>query len=246
MVIPTCSRCGKVIPSEDINVANDVAYCRACNLSHQLSSLTQGTEVDGDVDLNNPPAGAWYASDGMGPVIGATHRSLSGALGALAISLFWNGIVSVFVLVALAGTLRNLGITLPHWFPAPKMNGAPMGVGMTIFLWLFLTPFIVIGLTMIGAFLSSLGGRTEVRVTNAEGVVFTGIGTLGYRRRFDASGVKDVRLDDRQWRNSNGNLQHKTCIVIETREGKQVKLGSMLTPERRKFVAGAVRKVLWG
>src|ERR1035438_2096743 len=33
MVIPTCSRCGKVIPSEDVNVANDVAYCRACNLS---------------------------------------------------------------------------------------------------------------------------------------------------------------------------------------------------------------------
>ena len=246
MMIPTCFRCGKVIPSEDINVANDVAYCRACNLSHQLSALTQGTEVDGDVDLNNPPAGAWYISDGMGPVIGATHRSLGAALGALAISLFWNGIVSVFVLVALAGTLRNLDITLPHWFPAPNMNGAPMGVGMTIFLWIFLTPFIVIGWVMIGAFLSSLGGRTEVRVNNAEGVVFTGIGTLGYRRRFDASVVKDVRLDDRQWRNSNGNLQQKTCIVIETREGKQVKLGSMLTPERRKFVAGAVRKVLWG
>jgi hypothetical protein len=43
-----------------------------------------------------------------------------------------------------------------------------------------------------------------------------------------------------------GNLQHKTCIVIETREGKQVKLGALLTPERRGFVAGAVRKVLWG
>ena len=246
MMIPTCFRCGKVIPSEDINVANDVAYCRACNLSYQLSALTQGTEMAGDVDLNHPPAGAWYTSEGMGPVIGATHRSLGAALGALAISLFWNGIVSVFVLVALAGTLRNLGITLPHWFPAPNMNGAPMGVGMTIFLWIFLTPFIVIGLIMIGAFLSSLGGRTEVRVNNAEGVVFTGIGALGYRRRFDASAVNDVRLDDRQWRNSNGNLQQKTCIVIETREGKQVKLGSMLTPERRKFVAGAVRKVLWG
>ena len=99
---------------------------------------------------------------------------------------------------------------------------------------------------MIGAFLSSLGGRTEVRVNNAEGVVFTGIGPLGYRRRFDASAVKDVRLDEQQWRNKNGSLQQKTSIVIETREGKQVKLGSMLTPERRKFVAGAVRKVLWG
>jgi hypothetical protein len=244
MVIPTCSRCGKVIPSEDVNVANDVAYCRACNLSHKLSALTQGTELDIVTDLNHPPAGAWYINDGTGPVIGATHRSLGTALGALAISLFWNGIV--FVLVALAGTLLNLGVPLPHWFPAPNMNGSPMSVGMTIFLWIFLTPFIVIGLVMIGAFLSALGGRTEVRIRNAEGVVFTGIGSLGYRRRFDASAVKDVRIDDKQWRDSDGGRQRKTYILIETREGKLIKFGSMLAEERRKFLAGAVRKVLWG
>jgi hypothetical protein len=246
MVTPMCSKCGKAIPSEDVNVANDVAYCRACNLSHKLSALTEGTELDAIIDLNNPPAGAWYRNNGMGPVIGATHRSLGSALGALAISLFWNGIVSVFVLVALAGTLRNLGIPLPHWFPAPNMNGSPMSVGMTIFLWLFLTPFILIGLAMIGAFLSSLGGRTEVQMANAEGTVFVGIGTLGYRRRFDASAVKDVRLADTRWRDRDGDPQRKTYIIIETREGRLVKFGSMLREDRRKFVAGAVRKVLWG
>jgi hypothetical protein len=63
MITPTCSKCGKAIPSEDVNA-------------------------------------------------------------------------SVFVLVALAGTLRNLGIPLPHWFPAPNMNGSPISVGMTIFLWI--------------------------------------------------------------------------------------------------------------
>ncbi|MCX6927944.1 MAG: hypothetical protein NT154_32755 [Verrucomicrobia bacterium] len=246
MVTPTCSRCGKVIPSEDVNVANDVAYCRACNISYPLSALTLGTEVDANIDFTHPPAGAWYTSSGMGPVIGATHRSVGTAIGALAISLFWNGIVSVFVLVAISGTLRNLGITPPHWFPAPIMNDSPMSVGMTIFLWIFLTPFILIGLVMIGAFLSSIGGRTEVRITNAEGVVFTGVGGLGYRRRFDSSAVKDVRVEDKQWRDSDGDRQRKTCILIETREGKQIKLGTMLTPERRKFLAGALRKVLWG
>jgi len=246
MIVPTCSRCGKEIPGEDINVANDVAYCRSCNLSHKLSALTEGSELDAAVDLNHPPAGAWYSNDGAGPVIGATHRSLGSALGALAISLFWNGIVSVFVLVALAGTLRNLGLQLPHWFPAPVMNGSPMGVGVTLFLWLFLTPFILIGLAMIGAFLSALGGRTEVRIRNAEGVVFTGIGALGFRRRFDASGVKEVRLDDKQWSDSDGRRQRKTFIIIETREGKLVKFGAALAEERRKFVAGALRKVLWG
>jgi len=246
MVTPTCSRCGRAIPSEDINVANDVAYCRTCNLSHQLSALTQGTELDSNIDPNNPPPGAWYRSDGIGPVIGATHRSIGTAIGALAFALFWNGITSIFVLVALASTLHHLGLGVPHWFPAPEMNGAPMSVGITIFLWLFLTPFILIGLFMIGAFLSSLGGRTEVRINNAEGVVFTGVSAFGYRRRFDASAVKDVRIDETQWSDRRGNRQRKAVILIETRDGKQVKLGSMLSPERRKFVAGALRKALWG
>ncbi len=246
MVTPTCSRCGKAIPSEDINVANDVAYCRLCNLSHQLSALTQGTELDSNIDLNNAPPGTWYRNDGSGPVIGATHRSIGAAIGALAFALFWNGIVSIFVLLALASTLRHMGLDLPEWFPAPDMKGNPMPVGMTIFLWIFLLPFIGVGLFMIGTFLSALGGRTEVRMNNAEGVVFTGVGALGYRRRFDASGVKDVRIEESQWSDRRGHRQRKTLILIETRDGKQVKLGSMLTPERRKFLAGALRKALWG
>ncbi len=246
MVTPTCSKCGRAIPSEDINVANDVAYCRACNVSHRLSALTAGAELENDIDLHNPPSGAWYRNDGAGPVIGATHRSLGAAVAALAIALFWNGITSIFVLLALASTLRHLGTGLPEWFPAPNMNGSPMGVGMTIFLWIFLTPFIAIGVVMVGAFLSALSGRTEVRLKQPDGLVFTGVGALGYRRRFDASAVKDVRIDESQWSDRRGTRQPKSCIVIETREGKQVKLGSMLTPQRRKFVAGAVRKVLWG
>jgi hypothetical protein len=67
---------------------------------------------------------------------------------------------------------------------------------------------------------------------------------LGYRRRFVTSAVKEVCVDDRSWRDSDGGRQRKTVIVIETREGKQLKFGSMMTDERRKFVAGALRRVL--
>ena len=73
--------------------------------------------------------------------------------------------------------------------------------------------------------------------------ILTAIG-LGYRRRFVASAVKEVCVDDRSWRDSDGNRQRKTYIVVETHEGKRLKFGSMLTDERRKFVAGAVRRVL--
>lgn len=244
MVTPTCPKCRRTIPSDDVNVANDVAYCRFCNLAHSLAALTHGAELDAYADLSQPPAGAWQRSDGMWRVIGATHRSLGMALGALAVAVFWNGIVSVFVLLALAATLRHLGVETPEWFPAPKMNGDSMSVGMTIFLWLFLTPFILIGGAMIAAFLSSLGGRTEVRVRSSEGVVFTGIGPLGWRRRFTPSAVKEVRLSDELWRDSDGDRRNKTHIVIELDGQKPIKFGSALTAERRKFVAAALRRAL--
>jgi hypothetical protein len=244
MVTPTCSQCGARIQSEDVNVAQDVAYCRACNLSFELSELTRATEMRAGVNLQAPPAGAWSRPEADGLVIGASHRSVGRALGALAISLFWNGIVSIFVLVALAGTLRNLEVRLPEWFPAPNMNDAPMSSGMTIFLWIFLTPFMVIGLAMIGAFLGAIGGRTEVTIRNGEGVVFTGLGPIGWRQRFDARAVRAVRIDDQAWSDSDGHRQRKAWIVIETRDGAKTRFGSMLLEERRRFVAGALSNML--
>jgi hypothetical protein len=126
MLTPTCSECNRAIPREDINVANDVAYCRECNLTYKLSTLASGLEFDDRVNLSTPPAGAWYRQTSMEIVIGGTHRSLSTAIGPLALGLFWNGIVSVFVVLAISATLHNLHITPPHWFPAPKMNGSDM------------------------------------------------------------------------------------------------------------------------
>jgi hypothetical protein len=241
---PTCTRCKRAIPSQDINVAQDVAYCRACNLSYQLSTLTQGGEVDTAVDVNNPPSGAWYRVDGTETVIGATHRSLGTAFGTLLFGLFWNGIVSVFVALALASTLRLMGFATPSWFPAARMNGGPMSWGLTLFLWVFLLPFIAVGVAMIAAFLSSIGGRTEVRVDNSEVVVFSGIGALRSRRQFARPNAAGIRLDVRQWRDSDGGRHRNANIVIELREGKPVKFGSTLTEVRRKFVAAAVRQAL--
>lgn len=243
MMTPRCSKCQRTIPSDDVNVANDVAFCRVCNVAHKLSSLVQGVQLD-SVDVNSPPAGAWHRSSGLTTLIGASHRSLGMALGLLAISLFWNGIVSVFVLFAVSSTLRHMGVTVPGWFPGPNMNGSEMGVGMTIFLWIFLTPFIVIGSAMIAGFVSTLAGHTEVRIRGSEGVIFNGIGSLGWSRRFDADQVKDVRIENERWRDSDGDRRSKTYILIETHEGKPMKFGSMLREERMKFVAAAVRKAL--
>jgi len=163
------------------------------------------------------------------------------ALGMLAAGLFWNGIVSVFVLANIAGTLHNMHISLPAWFPAPKMDGG-MSVGMTIFLWIFLTPFMAIGLTIIGTFLSAVAGKTEVQIQNDQGTVFTGIGPIGIRRRFNPGDIKEISVRNDQ----NNKGQQTTFIVMETREGRLIKFGTLLREDRRIFLAAVIRRTIGG
>jgi hypothetical protein len=240
---PICPRCKGMIPSEDINVAKDIAYCRNCNLAQSLSALTSGAVVDDDVDLNQAPAGAWFRRDPDGMTVGATNRSLGGAFGLLFFSLFWNGIVSIFVLLALSATLHQLGIAIPSWFPAfaAKSNSQPWG--FIIFLWLFLTPFIAIGLLVFGCFLNCLAGRAEVRIQNGHADLISGIGPFGFHKRFEVADVRNVRIEEQPWRERSGNTRPSIRIIIET-TSQTLQFGSMFTYERRKFVAAALKKEL--
>jgi hypothetical protein len=244
MVTPTCPKCHGTVPGEDINVSADVAYCRVCNIAYKLSELAPGSGIDPNIDLSQPPKGAWHRASGLGTVIGATHRAVGGALAAFAFAAFWNGILSVFLALVLSSTLTLLGFEPPHWFPKPIMNGGAIGVGMTIFLWIFLTPFMAVGLAMIAAFLSCLGGKTEVRLRDWQGEVFTGIGSVGFKRKFKPDQVKAVRIEDRQWRDSDGDRRRSTHIMIDMIEGKAIKFGSSLTNERRQYIAAALREAI--
>ncbi|HEV8491512.1 MAG TPA: hypothetical protein VGR76_04545 [Candidatus Angelobacter sp.] len=239
---PTCPKCKGTIPSQDINVSNDIAFCRNCDASYSLSSLTFGPPpLDEKVDVNQPPAGAWFRQSGNSAVLGATHRSLPQAAGLLFMCLFWNGLVSFFASMALASTIKNLGLPLPAWFPIPK--GGLMHGGMTVFMWLFLTPFILVGLGMLSGLLNCLAGRTEIGIQGDRGVLFTGIGRLGRRKRFSISEVKDVRIEARPWRDNNGAPHRSSQIVIQTHQ-KPITFGTTLTDERRRFVAAALKKLV--
>jgi hypothetical protein len=244
MLTPICAKCSQVIPSTDINVGANVAFCRSCNLAHQLSDLARGTGIDPSVDVNQPPAGTWRRNSGYGTVIGASHRSVGSAIAIFLFAAFWNGIVSVFVGLALASTLALLGIKPPGWLPVPSSDGGPIGLGFTIFLWLFLTPFIAIGLAMIFAFFSCLAGKTEIRVRDWQGEIFRGIGPLGLTKKFKTELVKEIRIEDRQWRDSDGDRRRNTHIVVEMKEGKAIKFASSLAEDRRQFLAAAMREAI--
>jgi len=248
VVTPTCTRCQRVIPAEDINVARDVAFCRLCNLSHSLAELVNERAAEreerDETDLTRPPPGAWYRYDGLATVIGGTHRSSGQAAHLLFFATFWNGILSVFVLLNLASTIRLLGGKPPAWFPDPIMDGDLLGVGMTIFLWIFLLPFIVVGLSLAAGLVNAIAGRTEIRFDEFRGTVFTGVGPIGRRQPFEVGSVRKVRCEEDGVEVYSRTHQRRERIVLELEGGERIRFGAALPEPRRRFVTAALRRTL--
>jgi hypothetical protein len=243
------------VPADDINVAADAAYCRGCGELTKLSDLlgtasakaddTAGFAPDAEldaIDTADIPSRCVSRHDGLRHLVRVTRGNrLSTIVGSLAVMLFWNGIVSVFVLLALSSSVKLAGLPMPTWFPAPEMNDQEMGLGMTLFLWVFLMPFIVIGSGMLGTFLLSLLGRVEVTLEGDDGTLFQGVGPIGWRRRFKVADVTGVGIGQSSWE-SNG--QHQPVITIHTRGGGKLSAGAMLTARRRAWLAAELRRVL--
>jgi hypothetical protein len=127
-----CPDCDEPIDSVAVNIKEGVALCPECGRLSRLSDLNYSERSIQQV-LSQPPTGCSIETVGRGVVVTVTLRSLSGFLFPAGFALFWNGIVSVFVLIAIAGLYTNLVGPLPAWFPAPElnqgkpeMNGEPM------------------------------------------------------------------------------------------------------------------------
>lgn len=239
-----CPACAKGIPSDDVNVKEGVAFCRACGRLSRLAEIAAQEDLPPTTQVlsETPPAGCRFEDDGVTLRIRASARSAGTAIGALFFAGFWNSIVSVFVILTATSLWINLVGPLPSWFPTPfsgnsgSSNG-PMPLGVALFMVLFLTPFIAVGLMMTGVALVSMFGHVTVMVRGSEGTVLTGVGPIGWRRRFDAVAVTSVRVVETKGKDSSGKN-------IEIEAGKKIKFGSLLTDRRRAWMGGMLRAVL--
>lgn len=242
-VAACCPKCGARIPSADINVGEGVAMCRGCDTLSRLGDLVAAGDESQlrEAAKAEAPEGVTVSDDGVQFVAEASCRSTPGALAMLGIGLFWNGIVSVFVCVAIASTLHHVLGHVPSWFPMPgKPTDIPLGV--LLFMWLFLTPFMLIGLVLFASFLLSVAGRVRVSVREDEGRIFTGVGSVGYTQRFDASSVRHVTVERKQWRDSDGDSRSQTYVCIKA--DRDVKFGSMIPDVRRRYLAGILLEAM--
>lgn len=263
-----CPTCGGVIVEDDINIKEGVGLCRACDKLWRLGELAEGSvaydgpfakvvnklvSTSGDeviTDAEMPaavPSGCWLSDSGTQIVVGAKCRSASGFF-FLIFATFWNSIVSVFVLIAAGGLYTNLIGTLPSWFPMAGnssggkhggMTASTMPLGMTLFLCVFLIPFVLVGAGTAAAALVGLFGKVEVRLNGREGVAFTGVGAIGWKRAFEADLVRNVKIGDA---GSSTNNKPDRTVIIEA--NRRIKIGTMLSEERQRWFAGALRKIL--
>ncbi len=133
-----CPACDNEITPIDIHIAEGVALCSGCGELSQLSDLNFSGSTT-DETLSKTSYNIKINSDSNKVEVSFSLFSISQFLGSLAVSIFWNGIVSIFLSLAAAAVYYNLFGPVPDWFPTPGLeNGRPimndqvMGVGIHV------------------------------------------------------------------------------------------------------------------
>jgi hypothetical protein len=217
-----CPKCDQRIGSDDVNVANDIAFCRSCNEAFSLSDAMGAAEFD-DVDFANPPRGVSISDAGNRLVLTATTRSPSGWF-FLFFSGFWNTIVSIFLVTAIAGAIKG----------EDSFDGPFPG-----FIFVFLIPFVLVGIGTAIAALMGLFGTMRVTLEHGLLTVFTGLLGIGRTKVIDWGAATGVRVADSGVRSNNQAVMH-----IEVDGPKPVKFGLFLSEERRQFIAAVLHRML--
>lgn len=241
-----CPDCDELITADAMNIREGVALCPGCGTLSRLSELNRSARSIGEI-LSRPPSGCSIVSDGQRLTATAAMRSLPDFLLQAAFALVWNSSISVFLLIAIAGLYTNLVGPLPNWFPAPGMkngkpelNGGPMDLGTTLFLCIFLIPFVAIGIGIVAAAVLNLLGKVEVIIDEFDSYVATGVGFLKWKKRFDPREVKAVAFGARAWQNEG-----ESNTLIEISADRSVKFGSMLQSDRLEWLRAALREIFF-
>jgi hypothetical protein len=266
MSLLRCPICDLPLQSDDVNVGTNVAFCRHCGTVDELSRLAGVSRVPdipvtsayseqnrlarfgGESDLDTPPAGTWFRDDGDEVVIGATSRSLADAIGLLFLNMFLNGMLCIVLGVAIAGMLVALNVPIPAWAPLPNPHNStpPVNtIGFATFLLIVLTPFVAVGIILLGRLLMAIAGQEVVRVRGSIVTVFVGVGPLGWRRGVKASRILRVQVvypsNHREY-GDDSLIKSKPAILIDA--DRTIKFGQTLSEDRRAYVVAALRAVL--
>lgn len=205
-----CPTCAQPFATENINLHTDLALCTGCNHVTRPSEL-----ADADFDraeLSRPPQGAWFRPTMHETVIGATTRHLSAFL------------LVPFTCVWAGGALGGI-------YGMQIKNGQ-----FSLLLSLFGLPFLAGSIALITMALMSIAGKVEVRLRGQAGVIFVGVGPLGWKRAFNLSDVESITEEG-----SAVNYPGGTNGSIVLRGRTRLRFATNLTEARRHFMAQTLK-----
>ncbi len=116
-----------------------------------------------------------------------------------------------------------------------------MGLGMSLFLCVFLIPFVAVGTGMVGVALMNLVGKVEVVLDEYNSYAATGIGPLVWKKRFDPLQVHSIDFTSKTWQTEG---QANSDRLIELKSDRIIKFGSFLQSDRLEWMCSALKELL--
>lgn len=210
-----CPSCHATIPLDDVNVAKDVALCRACGRSTAFSLISGAAEVSLDA-LRNQPRSV-KAERGVNNELSIVYRRLSPAL------LFLVPFTAVWSGISMSG-IYGKQIWNGKFDLAESLFGIPFLIGTIILLTVIL-------------FL--LFGKWVITLDRGEGTVFTGVRGMGWTRRFSYN--RDTTVSMTYATGVSVNDQRQPGILVRT-DGQDFIFGALLAANAKQFIAALIAK----
>jgi hypothetical protein len=211
-----CSSCGAGIALTDVNVASDIALCRACGKTMSFSDIAP---IPGaaDMDLTRPPKGVRIEDS---PIRGRSiiYQKISPV---------------VFFLIPFTAAWSGFSMT--------GIYGRQIAKGeFDLTTSLFGLPFLIGTIVLVSVILFMLLGRWRFSYNRGQLEVATEVGPIGWTRRIVCDKSARVSIRDSVVRHNNvpQKLIHVEC------QGNSLKFGAMIPEDRKPFLAEAIRRML--
>ncbi len=214
-----CPNCGQELPLADVNVAQDVALCRACRYTGSFLAAATVPRLT-DEELARPPKRV-SLQRGFGDELTVTCRPRRATLWFLIpFTAFWSG-----------GSMAGIyGSQIASGNFDPKLS-------------LFGLPFLAGTVVLTTVILYCLFGRTAVTLSKGRIQIFTGLFGVGRSREMECGPGTAVAIAQSNFRSNNATQPE---IVVTSGENR-LKFGAMTIPnEALPYVAAVLRRAAGG